>query len=93
MRSKPRRSSRKRQTTDDAPLAMRLRELQTYTQIAAEGNTILIPANMTADMPMSVALMRRQFRERRSGVMDGQKTEGKCSHPTRQRKKQGPVEG
>lgn len=44
---------------EKAPLAMRLRELQTYAQIAAEGNTVLIPSNMSGDLGQALTSLRR----------------------------------
>ena len=53
-----------------APLGLRLRELQTYTQIAAEKNTVLMTGNAdTRYMEALVALKRREeLRERKSSV-------------------------
>jgi regulator of protease activity HflC (stomatin/prohibitin superfamily) len=42
-----------------APLAMRLRELQTYAQIAAEGNTVLIPANMSSGINHALTSLKQ----------------------------------
>lgn len=50
---------------DQAPLAMRLRELQTYAQIAAEGNTVLIPANMSQDVHQALTALRRTVERQR----------------------------
>ena len=53
-----------------APLALRLRELQTFTQISAEKNTVLMTGNAdTRYMEALVALKRREdLRERKDAV-------------------------
>ena len=53
-----------------APLALRLRELQTFTQISAEKNTVLLTGNAdTRYMEALVALKRREdLRERKDTV-------------------------
>ncbi|KZV73380.1 hypothetical protein PENSPDRAFT_682863 [Peniophora sp. CONT] len=59
---------------DESPFAMRLRELQTYAQIAAEGNTVLIPANLSSSVATSMALWPKG--SSRSGTQTQEHVEG-----------------
>ena len=52
---------------EKAPLGLRLRELQTCTQMAAEANTtILIPTNVSTDVAQALTTLRRQIKAQES---------------------------
>lgn len=63
-----------------APLGLRLRELQTYTQIAAEKNTVLVPSNLEASVAQALVTLHRDVRMRddRRKDDDGKDGGGKC---------------
>ncbi|KAL7004977.1 hypothetical protein EMMF5_005463 [Cystobasidiomycetes sp. EMM_F5] len=56
------------QSLKNAPMAMRLRELQTYTQIAAEGNTVLIPANLSYESQAAYATLGKSGQQQKAGA-------------------------
>ncbi|KAI4181949.1 MAG: hypothetical protein L6R41_006300 [Letrouitia leprolyta] len=63
---------------EKAPLGLRLRELQTYTQIAAEKNTVLVPGNLQSGIVESLlALKGKEGLKRGNTEIDGKRTEDK----------------
>lgn len=63
---------------EKAPLGLRLRELQTYTQIAAEKNTVLVPSNLQSGIVESLLALKGREGLKRSNIeIDGQGTKDK----------------